>query len=153
MKTITGIILCISLILNSCNQAGETALETDWTQYVNPFIGTAKTTTIAGLRHGGGTEHNAQVQPSVTVPFGMTNWSPQTTNTEKKCTSAYYYKDSVMTGFRGSHWLSGSCSQEFGSFAVMPVSGELVCNPDKRGSVFSHDSETVTPLLLLLLLF
>jgi predicted alpha-1,2-mannosidase len=145
MKPISGTILCVLLILNSCHQAGETAGETDWVQYVNPLIGTAKTTTIAGLRHGAGTEHNAQVQPSVTAPFGMTNWSPQTTNTEKKCTSAYYYKDSVMTGFRGSHWLSGSCSQEYGSFAVMPVSGELVCNPDKRGSVFLHDNETATP--------
>jgi predicted alpha-1,2-mannosidase len=145
MKPVSGTILCVLLILNSCNQADETDRETDWTQYVNPLIGTAKTTTIAGLRHGAGTEHNAQVQPSVTVPFGMTNWSPQTTNTEEKCTSAYYYKDSVMTGFRGSHWLSGSCSQEFGSFAVMPVSGKLVCNSDKRGSVFSHDSETATP--------
>ena len=128
-----------------CNNTKKNNSETDWTQYVNPLIGTAKTTTIAGLRHGGGSEHNAQVQPSVTVPFGMTNWSPQTNNTEKKCTSAYYYKDSVITGFRGSHWLSGSCSQEYGSFAIMPVSGKLVCNPDERGSVYSHNDETATP--------
>lgn len=135
-------ILLFVVLMPGCRENNES---TDWTQFVNPLIGTAKTTTIAGLRHGGGTEHNAQVQPSVTMPFGMTNWSAQTNNMEKKCTSAYYYKDSVMTGFRGSHWLSGSCSQEFGSFAVMPVSGELVCNPDKRGSFFSHDSETGTP--------
>ncbi len=115
------------------------------TQYVNPLIGTAKTTTIAGLRHGSGTEQNAMVQPSVTMPFGMTNWSPQTNNVEKKCTSSYYYKDSIMTGFRGSHWLSGSCSQEYGSFAVMPVSGELVCSPFKRGSAFTHEDETSSP--------
>ncbi len=117
----------------------------DLAQYVNPLIGTAKTTTIAGLRHGGGTEHNAQVQPSVTVPFGMTNWTPQTNNVENKCKSAYYYKDSIITGFRGSHWLSGSCVQEYGSFAIMPVAGALVCNPEKRGSVFSHINETASP--------
>lgn len=117
----------------------------DFTQFVNPIIGTAPTTTISGLKHGEGSEQNAMVQPSVTMPFAMTNWTPQTTNTEKKCVSSYYYKDSLITGFRGSHWLSGSCTQEYGSVAIMPVSGQLVCNPSKRGSLYSHSSELSTP--------
>lgn len=117
----------------------------DFTQFVNPIIGTAPTTTLSGLKHGGGTENNAMVQPNVSMPFGMTNWSPQTTNTERKCVSAYYYKDTLMTGFRGSHWLSGSCTQEYGSMAIMPVFGKLVGNPEKRGSHFSHSSEVSTP--------
>ncbi|MCG6186941.1 GH92 family glycosyl hydrolase [Maribellus maritimus] len=128
-----------------CSTKQNVNAPSDFTQFVNPMIGTAKTTTIAGLRHGGGSEHNAQVQPSVTVPFGMTNWSAQTNNVETKCMSAYYYKDSIITGFRGSHWLSGSCTQEYGSCAIMPVFGDLVCNPDKRGSAYSHDNETATP--------
>lgn len=143
-KTVKLLVLIFSVSLFGC-QRGEKQIEkTDWTQFVNPLIGTAKSSTIAGLKHGDHID-NAQVQPSVTVPFGMTNWSPQTNNSEKKCTSAYYYKDSIMTGFRGSHWLSGSCSQEYGSFAVMPVFGELVCDPDKRGSAFSHKQEVSTP--------
>lgn len=117
----------------------------NYTKYVNPLIGTAKTTTVSGLRFGAGSEHNAQVQPNVTVPFGMTNWVAQTQNTEKKCVAAYYYKDSIITGFRGSHWLSGSCTQDYGSFAVMPVSGKLVCNPNKRGSKYSHSNEVANP--------
>ena len=119
--------------------------EKDLTKYVNPLIGTAKTTTVSGLKFGAGTEHKAQVQPNVTVPFGMTNWVAQTQNTEKKCVAAYYYKDSIITGFRGSHWLSGSCTQDYGSFAVMPVSGKLVCNPCKRGSKYSHSNEVANP--------
>ena len=117
----------------------------DYTRYVNPIIGTAPTTTISGLKHGGGTENNAMVQPSVTTPFAMTNWCAQTTNTEKKCISSYYYMDSVVTGFRGSHWLSGSCTQEYGSMSIMPLSGPLAVNPCKRGSRFSHASEISTP--------
>lgn len=128
----------------SC-QSQVTGTSGDYTRFVNPIIGTAPTTTISGLKHGGGTENNAMVQPSVTVPFAMTNWSPQTTNTEKKCVSSYYYKDSLITGFRGSHWLSGSCTQEYGSMAVMPVSGRLVCNPYKRGSGYLHSSEVSYP--------
>ncbi len=50
-----------------------------------------------------------------------------------------------MTGFLGSHWLSGSCTKEYESFVIMPVSGSLVCDPYKRGSVFSYDEETTTP--------
>ena len=145
MKINVWILIAFLSATLGCAEVKKKDIDTDLTQYVNPLIGTAKTTTIAGLRHGGGSELNAQVQPSVTAPFGMTNWSPQTNNVEKKCTSAYYYKDSVITGFRGSHWLSGSCSQEYGSFAIMPVSGELVCNPDKRGSLYSHGNENATP--------
>ena len=132
------------LILMAC-QTQEKFHEKDFTQYVNPIIGTAPTTTESGLKHGGGTENNAMVQPSVTIPFGMTNWSAQTTNTEKKCVSSYYCTDSLITGFRGSHWLSGSCTQEYGSMAVMPVSGQLVCNPAKRGSKFDHATEISKP--------
>jgi predicted alpha-1,2-mannosidase len=132
------------LFLAGC-QTPEKLTEKDFTQYVNPIIGTAPTTTESGLKHGGGTENNAMVQPSVTMPFAMTNWSPQTTNTEKKCTSSYYYKDTLITGFRGSHWLSGSCTQEYGSMAVMPVSGQLVCNPAKRGSSYDHATEISKP--------
>jgi len=130
-----SLFVVIPLFLSCQSQVSGTT--EDYTQFVNPIIGTAPTTTISGLKHGGGTENNAMVQPSVTVPFAMTNWSPQTTNTEKKCVSSYYYKDSLITGFRGSHWLSGSCTQEYGSMAVMPVSGRLVCNPYKRGSSFA----------------
>ena len=144
LNKISGLLFALlSLYLSCQSQVSKTSK--DYTQYVNPIIGTAPTTTISGLKHGGGTENNAMVQPSVTMPFAMTNWSPQTTNTEKKCVSSYYYKDSLITGFRGSHWLSGSCTQEYGSMAIMPVSGKLVCNPWKRGSKYSHVKEVSNP--------
>ena len=116
----------------------------DLTQYVNPMIGTAAATTGLEAKIGG-LEDNAMVQPSVTYPFAMTNWSPQTTNTEKKCIASYFYQDSLITGFRGSHWLSGACAQEYGSMAIMPESGQLVCSPFKRGSKFLRSSERSSP--------
>ena len=140
-----SILLFVLLPLCLSCQSQVSKTPKDYTQFVNPIIGTAPTTTISGLKHGGGTENNAMVQPSVTMPFAMTNWCPQTTNTEKKCVSSYYYKDSVITGFRCSHWLSGSCTQEYGSMAIMPVSGQLVWKPYKRGSVYSHSTEISTP--------
>ncbi len=102
--------------------------EKDFTRYVNPMIGTAPTITESGLKHGGGTENNAMAQSSVAVPFAMANWSTQTTNTEKKMYFSLLFNDTLITGFLSSHWLSGSCTQEYGSMAVMPISGRLICN-------------------------
>ncbi len=113
--------------------------------FVNPMIGTAPSTTISALKHGKGTENNAQVIPEVTMPFGMTNWTPQTRSTETKCIAPYYYNDSLITGFRGTHWLSGSCTQDYGSFSFMPETGKLICLPEKRGSHFSHSEEFSSP--------
>ncbi len=138
-------ILVIMFLTLACDAVEESSYKIDFTNYVNPLIGTSKSTTIASLKHGDGNENNAQVQPSVTMPFAMTNWSAQTQNTEEKCASTYYYKDNEITGFRGSHWLSGSCTQDYGSFSVMPISGKLVCNPWKRGSKYSHDKEVSNP--------
>ena len=113
--------------------------------YVNPMIGTAPSTTISAMMHGEGSENNAQVVPFVTVPFGMSNWTPQTRDKETKCIAPYYYTDAMIQGFRGSHWLSGSCVQDYGSMTIMPVSGALKWLPEERGSSFSHDRETSTP--------
>ena len=131
----------------TCFVFGQSSVQTvpaDYTQYVDPMIGTAPATIGSEIKLGG-TEDNALVQPSVTFPFAMTNWSPQTTNTENKCVASYFYQDSLITGFRGSHWLSGSCVQEYGSMTIMPESGQLICNPLKRGSRFSRSLEHSTP--------
>ena len=119
---------------------------TKYVDLVNPLIGTAPSTTISALQHGEDEkENNAQVVPYVTVPFGMTNWTPQTKVTETKCIAPYYYTDKTISGFRGSHWLSGSCVQDYGSMTIMPISGKLKCQADERASHFSHDSEKTTP--------
>lgn len=144
MIKIVLLLLTFSFTCVAFGQSVAPAVPADFTQYVDPMIGTAAATTGSEVKLGG-IEDNAMVQPSVTFPFGMTNWSPQTTNTEKKCIASYFYQDSLMTGFRGSHWLSGSCTQEYGSMAIMPESGQLVCSPLKRGSHFSHSSEVSSP--------
>lgn len=119
---------------------------TNYVDFVNPLIGTAPSTTISALQHGEDEkENNAQVVPYVTVPFGMTNWTAQTKATETKCVAPYYYTDTKISGFRGSHWLSGSCVQDYGSMTIMPISGKLKCQTEERASSFSHDTEKTTP--------
>ncbi|WP_298238575.1 GH92 family glycosyl hydrolase [uncultured Algibacter sp.] len=140
LKYVVVTLLCIA-----CHQKEKQLKNRPYVNYVNPLIGTAPSTTISALKHGHGKENNAQVVPYVTVPFGMTNWTPQTKATETKCHAPYYYKDSIISGFRGSHWLSGSCVQDYGSMTIMPISGDLKCLPEKRGSTYSHTSEKATP--------
>ncbi len=102
----------------------------DLVQYVQPLSGTAPSTTAASLKHGGGTELNANTIPSVTRPFAMTQWTPQTRTSEKKCLPPNFYNDSLITGFRGTHWLSGSCVQDYGSLTIMPLTGKLQTEPE-----------------------
>src|SRR4051812_7821076 len=93
----------------------------DLVSYVQPLSGTAPATTRAALKHGNGTELNANTIPAVTLPFGMTQWTVETRQSETKCQPPYVYADNKLTGFRATHWLSGSCTQDYGSFTIMPL--------------------------------
>ena len=115
-------------------------------QYVQPLAGTAPSTTTAALKHSeAGSEKNANTIPAVTLPFAMTQWTPQTRLTENKCVPPYFYKDSLLSGFRGTHWLSGSCTQDYGSFTIMPVTGKLRTTLKDYAVPFSHVDEITTP--------
>ena len=79
------------------------------------------------------------------MPFGMTGWTPETQPNEDKCVSPYYDKDPKLTGFRGSHWLSGSCTQDYGTVTVMPIVGDLKVSPQARASLYRHATEVMSP--------
>jgi predicted alpha-1,2-mannosidase len=121
--------------------------------YVQPLSGTAASTTGAALKHSeAGSEKNANTIPAVGLPFAMTQWTPQTQLTENKCIPPYFYKDTMLSGIRGTHWLSGSCTQDYGSFTVMPVVGKLKTKASDYALPFSHDQETTSPAYYKLLL-
>jgi len=134
------ILLAVLSILSGCQNKTENLI-----QYVNPLIGTGPSTGPSGAKHNQNTEALGHVTPSVSTPFGMTQWTPQTRDSEKKCLSPYYYLDTKIQGFRGSHWLSGSCVQDYGSFTIMPITGYLRTFATERASVFQHEEETTSP--------
>ncbi|EHQ25017.1 GH92 family glycosyl hydrolase [Mucilaginibacter paludis] len=113
--------------------------------YVQPMAGTGIANTPAALKHGEGFALFANTIPAVTTPFAMTQWTPQTQLTENKCVPPYYYKDHYFSGFRGSHWLSGSCTQDYGSVTIMPISGKLKTANTEYPTPFSHQDETSSP--------
>jgi predicted alpha-1,2-mannosidase len=92
-----------------------------------------------------GTAHDGQTYPGVGMPFGMTQWTPQTRDGEAKCVAPYYFKDDRIQGFRGTHSWSGSCTQDYGSVTIMPQTGPLKTDAVARASRFSHDREQAKP--------
>ena len=131
-------VVVVGIFTWSCKDHGSQA-EPGLIQYVDPLVGTAASTTESARKHSeAGSELKGQTFPAVGVPHGMTHWTPQTRATENKCIAPYYYRDSLFQGFRGSHWLSGSCTQDYGSVTIMPVSGSISVNNGCTARYVSH---------------
>ncbi len=62
-----------------------------------------------------GTANEGQTFPAAGVPFAMTQWTPATRDGQRKGLVPYYFADTQFHGFRGSHFLSGSATQDSGS--------------------------------------
>lgn len=112
-------------------------------QYVHPLIGTD--IRIVEGKDKNSTEERGHTMPAVGVPHGMTNWVAQTNATEQKCYPPYYYFQDRIQGFQASHWMNGSCTQNYGSVTIMPVQGKLTINPEERSSGYSHQTEVAFP--------
>lgn len=114
--------------------------------HIDPLIGTAVATTPSAVKHSvSGSELRGQTYPAIGVPHGMTQWTPQTQSSEKKCLPPYYFEDKEIQGFRGTHWMSGSCTQDYGSVTIMPIAGKLIVNAKDRASGFYRDEEIARP--------
>ena len=137
------IILClISVSFLGCHPESE---KTTLLSYIDTRTGTAASTTKTAGMFGKKTEEYGQTLPAVLEPNGMNFWTPQTRQTEKKCIAPYYYKDTLLQGFRNSHWIVGGCTQDYGSMSIMPQFNELRWQPGKRGSLYSHENEIASP--------
>ncbi|MGV3600977.1 MAG: GH92 family glycosyl hydrolase [Dyadobacter fermentans] len=136
-----GLLFISTLFIDNQSHAQKAPVD-----YVATMIGTAPSATESARAHSeAGSELKGQTIPAVGVPNGMTQWTPQTRATETKCIAPFYYNDNKFQGFRGTHWLNGSCVQDYGSVTIMPLSGELITDAEKRASVFSHDKEQSSP--------
>lgn len=142
LKRLPFLVLLLALF------TGAFAQEQSPVKYVNPLAGTANSTTPSALKLGSAQENFANTIPSVCTPFAMTQWTPQTQASESKCVPPYYYKDDHFSGFRGSHWISGSCMQDYGSVTIMPLTGKL--RTTNYAIKFKHTDEFSTPYVYLL---
>ena len=139
VNNILYIISCF-LYLFSCDYEKDKYLSC-----IDTRVGTAASETNAAGLFGKHTEEYGQTLPAVLEPNGMNFWTPQTQDTERKCISPYYYRDTLIQGFRNSHWIVGGCTQDYGSMTLSVLTDSLRCKPEDRATAFYHESETATP--------
>ncbi len=113
--------------------------------FVDTRVGTAEATTMTAGLFGKGSEEHGQTVPAVCVPHGMTLWTPQTRDTEEKCIAPYYFADTDLQGFRASHWISGGCTQDYGSVSLAALGGKLRTSPLARATRIDRNSEIAHP--------
>ena len=80
--------------------------------------------------------------PAIAMPWGMNFWTPQTGKMGDGW--IYTYDADKIKGFKQTHQPS-PWNNDYGQFAIMPVTGKLVFNEDKRASWYSHKTETAKP--------
>lgn len=124
MKIITMVIF-ISITLFSCNQKA-TDSPVDYTQFVNPFIGTD------------GTGHTF---PGACAPFGLVQPSPDNKDHDWNYASGYQYSDSVILGFSNTH-ANGTGINELGDVLLLPFIEE---KKDSFSETYFKNSEKASP--------
>lgn len=144
-KSIIQVIFCAVMLFVCLKPISANAQQASLINYVQPFSGTSASTTVASQHIEDKTERFANTIPAVAPPFAMTQWTPQTQLSEKKCLAPYYYNNSKIYGFRASHWISGSCTQDYGSFTIMPISGKLKTESALYAEEYSHTGEIARP--------
>lgn len=101
-------------------------------QYVNTLTGTYSS---YGLSTG-------NTYPAIAMPWGMNFWVPQTGKMGDGW--VYTYTADKIRGFKQTHqpspWMN-----DYGQFSLMPGTGEIQFDENKRASWFSHKSEIARP--------
>ncbi|MCX2739737.1 GH92 family glycosyl hydrolase [Pontibacter sp. M82] len=105
---------------------------TDPVEWVNPLVGTDSKHSLS----------NGNTYPAIALPWGMNFWMPQTGKMGDGW--GYMYSADKIRGFKQTHqpspWMN-----DYGQFAIMPVTGRLRFDQDSRASWFSHKAEVAKP--------
>lgn len=120
----------LSFLGTACAESHDT-LDTP-ADYVSTLVGTQS-------KHSFST---GNTYPAVARPWGMNFWTPMTGTMGNGWT--YSYTDDRIRGFKQTHqpspWIN-----DYGQFALMPVTVGEVFDQDARASWFSHKAETAKP--------
>ena len=129
MRFLTGSVCAFAFLITACGtQEKSVTGDTDYTQFVNPFIGT---------------DFTGNTYPGAQVPFGMVQLSPDNGLPGWDRISGYFYPDSTIAGFSHTH-LSGTGAGDLYDISFMPVTLPYKEAEAPLGihSKFSHDRES-----------
>jgi len=142
LKSSLPVLLLLSLMLCSVNvesrsgqSSARAASPTGPADYVSTFVGTA------GPDMG-------NTYPGAALPFGMIQWSPETTTGFITHSGSYIYNDDGIRGFSLTH-LSGPGCPIMGDVLIQPTVGEVATSPATSATAylakFSHTNEAASP--------
>ena len=132
----SGIAICLTFFAYSCATPEKTENKTDFTAYVDPYIGSGE--------HG-------HVFVGANVPFGAVQVGPQNIFKGWDWCSGYHYSDSIIIGFSHTH-LSGTGCSDLGDILLMPYTGEVRTARGEQDNIegaassyYKHANEAVAP--------
>ncbi len=128
-KIFIPICLLFSFLTVSAQEVSEL---NNFSDYVNPLMGTDSKPSLS----------NGNTFPAIGLPWGMNLWTPQTGRMGDGW--AYQYNADKINGFKQTHqpspWMN-----DYGAFAIMPVTGKVRFTEKERASWFSHKAEISKP--------
>ncbi len=133
---VAAAVAAAGLVWSGCSRIAGPSPVADPSAYVNPLIGTA----------GGGNTF-----PGAVVPFGMVQWSPETTrgdHTRAAAPGGYAYDAPRIRGFSLTHLSGTGCRGASGDVPFMPLAGAVTTSPAADASDrvyagrFGHANET-----------
>jgi predicted alpha-1,2-mannosidase len=127
------IFIPICLLFSFLTVSGQQVSESNnFSDYVNPLMGTDSKPSLS----------NGNTFPAIGLPWGMNLWTPQTGRMGDGW--AYQYNADKINGFKQTHqpspWMN-----DYGAFAIMPVTGKVRFTEKERASWFSHKAEISKP--------
>ncbi|QEC56288.1 GH92 family glycosyl hydrolase [Flavisolibacter ginsenosidimutans] len=132
MYTVNAIRFLILGLLFSSQTIVFAQQPSDPVEWVNPLMGTDSKPSLS----------NGNTYPAIGLPWGMNYWTPQTGAMGNGW--QYQYSADKIRGFKQTHqpspWMN-----DYGQFAIMPVTRSLKFRQDDRASWFSHKAEIVKP--------
>jgi predicted alpha-1,2-mannosidase len=126
-------VLCVALAPVANAVTTTPALVGDPTALVDPFIGTGS---------GGAVVGPVDMFPGAAAPFGMLDWSPDTTS--RPASGGYNYADTSSIGLSLTHASGAGCGIA-GDVPILPTVGAIGTNPTATTAPFSHTGETAQP--------
>lgn len=132
MKNIYLMLLFLAMVSCQPKEGNVSKEDESPVDYVNILMGTQSKFTLS----------NGNTYPAIAMPWGMNFWTPQTGKMGDGW--AYTYDADKIRGFKQTHqpspWMN-----DYGQFAIMPMTGKAIFDQDERASWFSHKAETAKP--------
>src|ERR1700759_255812 len=140
IRALAAAVLLTAAVL-SVPQTAALAADANLTQYVNPFVGTDDSNSPNPVGGGAG----GSTYPRATLPFGMTQFSPDTPNGSP---SGYHDSDRTIGSFSLTHFNGAGCPNNE-DIPILPVTGNLGSSPGSSwtsyASAYTKSNESAAP--------